>query len=69
MTCERIYPRSGKRCDRPSSRVLLVQLTGEEVSLCEQCAYLYEHEREITYVAKDGRRLSWDGPVTYGPVR
>jgi len=56
MQCDRIFPRSGRRCTKQATAVILVEMTGEEVYVCEDCARVYENEGPITYAPKDGNR-------------
>jgi len=53
--CDRLLPRSGRRCERPATHRLLVEATGEELDLCEVCAEMYQAGAPITYAPKEPR--------------
>lgn len=55
--CDRLFPRSGRRCPRPAEFVLLVEMTGEEVELCPDCTNVYERSGAITYAPKQEMRM------------
>lgn len=52
MMCDRIMPRSGRHCNRIAEFKLLVEVTGEEIELCPDCAHLYEEGGAVTYTPR-----------------